>query len=159
MRYILRQKIFSFGDNFTIRDEAGNDIFIVKSQLLSFGHKLRIFDLGGNELCYIEQRLLRFMPEYDVYVGGTLTVNIKKKFTFFTKEFIITGEGGSFQIDGDFWAHEFDIVKNGRSVARISKSFFSFSDTYGVDIDDSEDQITNLALAVVIDLVAHDDHD
>ncbi|MCX7710240.1 MAG: LURP-one-related family protein [Clostridia bacterium] len=158
MRYIIRQKIFSFGDSFKIKDEAGNEIFMVKSQLLSFGHKLRIYDMAGNELCYIEQQLLRFMPEYDIYVGGGLTANIKKKFTFFKKEFIISGSGGEYYIDGDFWAHEFDIVKNGIVVARISKSFFSFSDTYGVDIDDREDQVTNLAMAIVIDLVCHHDN-
>ena len=139
-------------------DEYGNDAFIVKSQLLSFGHKLRIFDLTGNELCYIEQQLLRFMPEYDIYVGGSLTANVKKKFTFFSKEFLVSGPGGEYRIDGDFWAYEFDIVKDGYSIARISKKFFSFNDTYGVEIDDRQDQMTNLAIAVVIDLVCHDEH-
>jgi uncharacterized protein YxjI len=35
----------------------------------------------------------------------------------------------------------------------VSKRFFAFSDTYGVDIVDGEDDITILATAVVIDLV------
>jgi uncharacterized protein YxjI len=45
MRYVVRQKIFSLGDSFTIKDEGGNDIFVVRSQFLSLGHKLRIYDL------------------------------------------------------------------------------------------------------------------
>ena len=36
MRYIVKQKIFSLGDNFSIKNESGEDIFLVKSQLLSF---------------------------------------------------------------------------------------------------------------------------
>lgn len=165
MRYIIKQKIFSLGDSFAIKNEAGNDIFIVRSQLLSFGKKLRIFDLLGNELCYIEQRLFKFMPEYNIFVGGQFAVNVKKKFKLFKNDFIITGTGGQYYMDGDFWAWDFDIYKDNRMVARISKEFgsladiFSLRDTYCVDIGDDQDQIANLALAIVVDMVCHDKDD
>ena len=42
-------------------------------------------------------------------------------------------------------------------MARASKKWFSLSDTYAVDIDESEDQVLILASAVVIDLVSHPD--
>lgn len=156
MRYVVRQKIFSLGDGFRIKDEIGNDIFIVRSQILSFGKKLRIYDLLDNELCYIEQRLFKFMPEYDIYVGGQHMANVKKKFAFFKNDFEITSPGNSYYVEGDFWAHEFSIHSGSHMAARISKEFFSFTDTYGVDIDDREDQIPLLALAIVIDMVCHD---
>jgi len=35
----------------------------------------------------------------------------------------------------------------------VSKEYFSFKDTYGIDIVQGEDDITILATAVVIDLV------
>ena len=159
MRYLIRQKIFSLGDTFTIKDESGNDLFMVRQQLLSFGKKLRIFDLAGNELCYIEQQLFRFMPEYDIYVGGSLAVNVKKRFALFRNDFDINSDSGNYTIEGDFWAHEFAIYNNGALIANISKQFFSFTDTYGVDIDDRYDQITTLALAIVIDMVCHDHKD
>lgn len=159
MRYIVRQKIFSLGDSFSIKDEMGNDVFIVRSQLLSFGKKLRIFDLGGNELCYIEQKLFRFMPEYDIYIAGEHAANVKKKFALFRNDFEITSPRDQYFIEGDFWAHEFSIYRHSNLVARISKKFFSFTDTYGIDIDDSYDQISILALAIVIDMVCHDHDD
>lgn len=46
-RYQIRQKIFSLGDSFTIKDEVGNDVYRVRSKLLSFGDKLAIEDMGG----------------------------------------------------------------------------------------------------------------
>jgi uncharacterized protein YxjI len=159
MRYLVRQKIFSLGDSFTIKDEFGNDIFIVRSQLLSFGKKMRIFDLAGNELCYIEQQVLRFMPEYDVYIGGEHIANVKKKFALFRNDFEINSSTSNYYVDGDFWAHEFGLYRNDRLVATISKQFFSFTDTYGVEIDDSQDQVGTLALAIVIDMVCHDHKD
>jgi uncharacterized protein YxjI len=156
MRYLIRQKIFSLGDSFAIKDENGNDMFIVRSQLLSIGKKLRIYDLRDNEICYIEQRLFKFMPEYDIYIGGQHTANVKKKFALFKNDFEITGVNAQYYVDGDFWAHEFRIFKDGRMIADISKQFFSFTDTYGVDIDDSQDQVSGLALAIVVDMVCHD---
>lgn len=155
----MRQKVFSLGDSFTIKDEFGSDLFIVRSQLLSFGKKLRILDLEGNELCYIEQKVFRFMPEYDIYIGGEHIANVKKKFAFFRNDFQISSSVSNYYVEGDFWAHEFGLYKDGGLIARISKQFFSFTDTYGVDIDDRQDQIGTLALAIVIDMVCHDHDD
>lgn len=156
MKYIIRQKMFSLGDSFSIKDESGNDIFIVRRQLLSIGKKLRIFDMAGNELCYIEQALFRFMPEYNIYIAGQHIVNVKKKFAFFRHAFVIEGTNNQYKIEGDFFAHEFNIIKNSKIIARISKKYFSFTDTYGIDVDNGEDQVTTLALAIVIDMVCHD---
>lgn len=158
MRYIVRQKVFSLGDRFSIKDEGGNERFIVQSQLLSFGKKLRILDIEGNELCYIEQQVFRFMPEYNIMIAGQLVATVKKKFAFFRNDFDISSDYGSYSVEGDIWAHEFSIYRDGYSIAHISKAFFSFTDTYGVEIDDSHDQIIPLALAIVIDMVCHD-HD
>jgi len=160
MKYIVKQKIFSLTDSFNIKDEYENNMFYVKKQLLSFGNKLRIFDLSGNELCYIEQKVFRFMPEYNIYIAGELTATVKKKFALFRNDFEITSPlGDMYKIEGNFWAHEFTILKGDIPVATISKKFFSLSDTYGVDIDDNEDQVTILALAIVIDMVCHDEND
>lgn len=156
MRYVIRQKIFSLGDSFSIKDEVGNDVFIVRQQLLSFGKKLRICDMAGNELCYIEQRLFKFMPEYDIFIAGNLIANIKKKFTFFKNDFIITSPEGQFYVKGDIWAHEFEIYRDDSMIAHISKTFFSFTDTYGVEIIDDYDAMSTLALAIVVDMVCHD---
>lgn len=158
MRYLIRQKIFSIGDSFTIKNEQGNNVFTVRSQIFSFGKKLRIFDLMDNELCYIEQKLFKFMPEYDIYMYGSHIANVKKKFAFFKNDFVIESSGNNYYAEGDLWAHEFSLYNGGRLVATISKEFFTFSDTYGVDIDDGEDQVSTLALAIVIDMVCHDQH-
>ncbi len=77
MQYMIRQKIFSLGDKFTVKDENERDVFIIKSQLLSFGKKLRIFDLNENEVCYIEQQLFKFMPQYNIYINGEMIANVK----------------------------------------------------------------------------------
>ncbi len=156
MRYIIKQKIFSLGDRFTIKDEFENDVFVVQSKLFNIGRKLKIFDLIDNELCYIEQKLFKFMPEYNIYIGGQIIANVKKKFAFFKNDFDISSSMGNYYVEGNVFAHNFNIYKDGLTVATISKQLFAFSDTYFVEIDDNQDQIVNLAMAIVIDMVCHD---
>lgn len=46
-RYQIREKIFSVGDNFSIKDEVGQKVFTVRSKLFSFGDKLVLEDMVG----------------------------------------------------------------------------------------------------------------
>ena len=44
-------------------------------------------------------------------------------------------------------------------MAEVSKKWFSFTDTYGVEIDPGQNHILILAIAVAIDMMAHDEDD
>lgn len=156
MRYLVRQRIFSFGDNFTIKDELEQDRYIVKGKVLSFGDKLKIEDLCGNELFYIEQQLFRFLPEYYIYAGGQQMAAVKKQLSFFTPKFVIDSVYGVYDIQGNIFDYNFQISKDGRTVAIVNKKWFSFSDSYGVEIADGEDHAFLLTLVIVIDQVLHD---
>ena len=39
MLYLMRQKILSFGDDFTIQDDQGQDVFFVDGKAFSIGDK------------------------------------------------------------------------------------------------------------------------
>lgn len=158
MRYIVRQKIFSIGDKFTIKDENERDVYIVKSQLLSFGKKLRIFDLNEYEMCYIEQQLFTFMPQYNIYVNGEKIAQVKKKFALFRNDFEILSNNANYYVEGEFFAHEFRIFHDRKMIGQVSKKLLSLSDTYSVEVDDNEDQVLVLALAIVIDMVCHENN-
>jgi uncharacterized protein YxjI len=156
MRYAIKQKIFSFGDSFTIRDEAGNDCYTVKGKVFALGDKLRIYDMDGRELVYIEQKLFRFLPEYSIFYNGQLYATVKKEFTFFKPRFQIHSTMAEYTAEGNLWGMDFSILKNGKLAALVSKKWFAWSDTYGVEISDSEDPVFILALVIVLDQVLHD---
>ena len=61
------------------------------------------------------------------------------------------------EAEGDFLDHEYHFARGGRIVATVSKQWFSWSDTYGVEIADGEDDALLLASTVVIDMVCHGD--
>lgn len=156
MKYEIKQKIFSFGESFIIKDEQENPRFAVRGQIFSFGNKLSVENLMGNELVYIEQKLFKFLPEYSIFIRGEQVATVKKEFTFFTPKFYIESNMGNYDMQGEIFSHEFEIMKDGEAVASVSKQWFSFSDTYGVDISQNENQAFMLALVIVIDQVLYD---
>jgi uncharacterized protein YxjI len=153
MKYQVKQKIFSFGDSFTIKNEYGDDVYLVRGKVFSLGKKLTIDDLNGNELVYIEQKLLKLLPQYTIYMEGSAIATVKKEFSVFTPRFNIESDMGEYKIEGDVFSHEFVILKDNSTVGEVSKEWFSFSDTYGVKINDNENQAFMLALIIVIDEV------
>lgn len=158
MEYKVRQKVFSIGDKFTIRDMNDNDMFYVQGKIFSFGNKLRILDLANNELVYIEQKIFRFLPEYNIYMHNRHVAMVKKEFSFFKPKLYIQSDLGSFEVEGNIFAYDFNVKKDNRIVASVSKKFFSWSDSYKVYIDDREDQVLMLALVIVLDQVFHDNN-
>ena len=154
----MKQKVFSLGDKFTIRTENGEDAFLVNGEVFSLGHKLSFEDPQGNELLYIQQKLLSWGPTYELYRGDEHVGTIKKElFSFFRCTFEIhTDESGDLEAEGNFSDHEYTVTRGGEAIAQISKQWFAWSDTYGVDIADSADPVLILASTVVIDLCCHE---
>ena len=159
MRYVMRQKLLSLADNFTIKDEAGRDAFRVKGKIFSFGDKLSFQDMSGKELVFIEQKIFNFGPTYELWRGDEMLAQVKRHlFSFIHHRFSVDVPGPKdLEAEGDFFDHEYVIERGDQPVATVSKKWFSFADTYGIDIDDSEDQVLILATAVVIDMVCHKD--
>ena len=159
MRYVMRQKIWSFGDDYKIRDAAGNDVFFVDGKVFSWGDKLSFQDLKGNELAYIRQKLLAWGPTYYIEREGRVIAEVRKHlFTLLRCKFTVDVPGpDDLEAQGSFLDHEYIFERHGRTVATVSKRWFTWADTYGVDIADGEDDILILASAVVIDLVCHAD--
>jgi uncharacterized protein YxjI len=58
---------------------------------------------------------------------------------------------GDLEAVGDLFRHEYSISRRGRAVAQVSKRWLTIADSYGIEIEDDEDQILLLAGAVVID--------
>ena len=61
----------------------------------------------------------------------------------------------SFPVGLSLLDHEYNFERQGREVAQVSIHWFSWTDTYGVDVVSGEDDVLILATAVVIDMVCH----
>jgi len=157
MRYVMKQKFWSWGDDFHIRDADGKDAFFVDGRAFSWGDKLSFQDMQGNQVAFIRQKLLSWGPTYEIERDGRLVAVVKKKlFTLLRCRFTVDVPGpDDLEAQGSFLDHEYTFERHARPVAQVSKKWFSWTDTYGVDINDGEDHVLILASAVVIDMVCH----
>jgi uncharacterized protein YxjI len=159
VRYMMRERILSWGDDFTITDSDGDDVYHVDGKVFSFGDKLSFKDRDGKELALVDHKLLSIGPQYEIIRGGKTVAVVKKKlFTLLRAKFTVDVPGpDDLEARGNFLDHEYVFERAGREVARVSKKWFKLADTYAIDIDDGEDDVLILAAAVVIDLVSHPD--
>ncbi len=157
MRYVMKQKLFCWGDDFTIKSEDGQDAFFVDGKAFSIGDKLSFEDMQGKELAFIRQKLLSWGPTYEIYREGALFAVVKKQlFTMFRCRFTVDVPGpDDLEAEGNFLDMEYTFGRHGNVVATVSKRWFSWADTYGVDIAAGEDEVLILASTVVIDMVCH----
>ena len=81
MNLYIKQRIFTWGDKFSIYDEFGNERYYVEGEVFTFGKKLHLYDVAGNELAYIEQKIFTFLPKYFIHMPGRETVEVVKEFT------------------------------------------------------------------------------
>ena len=158
MRYVIKERFWSWGDDFHIYDEQKNEKFFVDGQAFSWGDKLSFQDMQGNELAFISQKLLTWIPKYEIYRQGQLFAEVVKEFSWFNKSFTLDVPGpNDYSIDGSFWQHEYKFTRQGRVVANVTKAFWSWTDTYGVEIIDGEDDVAILCSAIVVDQVLHNE--
>jgi len=159
MRYVMRQKVFCLGDDYTIKDESGQDRFIVDGAAFTIRDSTSFRDMAGNELCHIHKRLLSLGPTYEIDRGGSTITVAKHLFALFKCRFTVDVPGpNDLEAVGNFTDHEYTLTSaSGRVVATISKKWFAWTDTYGVEIADGQDDVLILAVTVVIDLCCHGD--
>ncbi|MBV9880098.1 MAG: LURP-one-related family protein, partial [Gemmatirosa sp.] len=123
--------------------------------------RLAVRDLAGRELATIRQKLFAWGPTYEIHRDGALAAVVKRElFSFIHHRFTVDVPGpDDLEAEGSFTDHEYTFRRGDRVVAAVSKRWFSWTDTYGVDVADGEDDVLVLASAVVIDLVCHPDDD
>jgi uncharacterized protein YxjI len=115
--------------------------------------------MQGREVAVIDQQVLSLGSKYEIIRDGKTVAVVKKHlFTLFRARFTVDVPGpDDLEAQGNFLDHEYTFERGGREVARVSKKWFSFADTYAIDIDDGEDDVLIIASAIVIDLVSHPD--
>ncbi len=155
MRYIVKEKIFHITEDSVISDEAGNPQFQVNGAFFSIHNRLEMQDVSGNKVAVIYRKLLAIGATYEVELTGRPIIELHKQlFTFFGDRFTVTIPGEqNVEISGNFTEHEFVFTRSGATIAQISKQWFSFHETYGVDVQNDADAAFVLACSLAIDMI------
>jgi uncharacterized protein YxjI len=159
-RYKIRQKMISIGDDFWIENQEGRKVFKVDGKALRLRKTLIFEDVDGNKLCQIQERWLPIKETMaiDGPDGEEMAVVKKALITPLRDKWDVKVKNGpDLDVQGDILDREYSIKQGWNKIARVSKKWFRLTDTYGVEIDDGQNDILILAIAVAIDMMAHDD--
>lgn len=151
MKLFIKQKVFSWKDKFTVKDEMGADRYFVEGEIFSFGKKLHVYDAHQTERIFLQQKVWSFLPRFFVFVDGLQVAEIVKEFTFMKPKYSVLGL--NWEVNGNFWAHDYEILNQGHVVVTIKKEWLTWGDTYVLDIGDARDEINALAVVLAIDAV------
>lgn len=158
MRFVMKQKLFSLRDSFEITDENERLAFTAKSHFFSVRKSFQLKDASDSDFAYIKKQLFAIKPKFEFEnTRGEKALLKKHFFPLFSHKFSLFLGAEKIEIFGDFWAHEYQFVKRGVVIAEVSKKWFSWSDTYGVDIDSSEHTWFVICTVIAIDCILHDD--
>ena len=151
MKLYIKEKVFSWGDKFTVWDAHGNERYYVEGEVFSFGKKLHVYNRHGEEVAFIKQELFTWMPKYTVTVGGREVAQVRREFTFFMPKYRVDGLG--WDVSGHFLEHDYEITKNGRHIVTITKEWMTWGDSYELNIAEDADELIALAVVLTIDCV------
>lgn len=148
MKLYIKQKVFSFKDRFTIADENEEVVYTVEGKVFSLGKKLKVFDANGEEVASIEEKVLSFRPRYYINIPDRDEITVHKKFSFKPKYVI---EGSDWMLQGDFFEHNYGIVEGSEPVMNLTKKWFTWGDSYELDIEHKDDMLLSVCIVLVVD--------
>jgi uncharacterized protein YxjI len=152
-RYRMREKLFAIGDDFWIETEGGDRAFKVNGKALRIRKTFVIEDPSGDELLKIQKKLVHVRDTMEIERGGGTVATVKKALiTPLRNRYAIHVENGSdLSAKGNIVDHEYEIERDGETVAEVSKRWFRVRDTYGIEVAPGENDALILAATVCID--------
>jgi uncharacterized protein YxjI len=153
-RYKMRQKVLAIGDDFWIENGRGEKVYKIDGKALRVRQTLIFEDRNGNELLKIQERMLRVKDSMEIEdpQGKRVALVRKALITPLRERWSVDIPGGSdLEVQGNILDHEFRIG----NVAEVSKKWFRIADSYGIEIEPGQNDVLILAVAAVIDMMAH----
>ena len=152
MKLYIKQRVFSWKDKFSVFDENENLKYFAESELFTFGKKIHLYEECGKEVSFISETITLFMPRFSIICDGTEVAEVVREFTFFRPKYRIDRLG--WQLEGEVFDHNYWLTdEKGDIVTTVSKAWFTWGDTYEIDIADDVDPVIALSVVLIIDAV------
>jgi uncharacterized protein YxjI len=159
MRYLVRERIFSIGEDFWVTDESGNKIYLVDGKALSLRDTFELKDQSGAVLATVHKKILAVRDTMEIERDGAVIAKVKKALVspLHHRSVIELTGGGELEAVGNVVDKEFEIRSGSTVLAHVSRSWFHVRDTYGVDVAPGQDDALMLAIAVCLDRIHEQD--
>ncbi|TSB47575.1 LURP-one-related/scramblase family protein [Alkalicoccobacillus porphyridii] len=153
MELYIKQRVFSFRDQFSVTDAQGNQLYEVQGKAFSFGDQLTLTEINGANQIAIKQKLASWMPRYMIEQDNRVIFEVVKKFSFFKTSFDILPS--NWTVEGEIFKHHYSLKDGTKELMLVKKEWLTWGDTYHVTIHDEELVLPCLAIMIVLDMVLH----
>lgn len=150
----IKQKVFSLSGKFTVKGQQENDVYYVEGSFMQIPKTFSIMNTTRDEVALITKKVFSFLPKFFVEVNGREVLTIKKEFSLFKARYTIDAAG--IEVHGTWWDMDFDILQQGEIIGKVSKEWFTWGDSYKVEILDEEMEAIIIAIVIAIDCVKAD---
>ncbi|GAA0321573.1 LURP-one-related family protein [Actinoallomurus spadix] len=158
MKFMMRERMFSIGDDFWIEDEAGDRVFLVDGKALRLRQTFELKGPGGEVLAVIRKKMVSIRDTMLVERDGDTVAKVHKKlFSPLRHKMVVElADGQEWTATGDLIEKNYRIESDQGVVAQTSRKWFRIRDTYGIEVDHPDVPLV-LAVAVAVDELAEDD--
>jgi uncharacterized protein YxjI len=157
MRYLVRERLFSIGDDFWVTGEQGNRVFLVDGKALRLRETFELKDAAGRIVATVKKKLIALRDTLEIEHDGAVVATVRKAMIspLHHRSAIDLADGSQLEAVGNIVDKEFDILAAGQPVAHISRAWFRVRDTYGVDVAPGQNDALILAIAICLDRIHH----
>ncbi|NMD72070.1 hypothetical protein HHO41_17380 [Bacillus sp. DNRA2] len=150
----IKQKVFSLSGKFTVKDHEEKDVYFVEGSFMQVPKTFSIIDTKRGQVALITKKTFSLLPKFFVEVNGREVLTIKKEFSFLKARYSIKAAG--IEVQGNWWDMDFQVSQNGEVIGKVNKEWFTWGDSYKVQILNEEMETIIIALVIAIDCVKAD---
>ncbi|MFD1662776.1 LURP-one-related/scramblase family protein [Streptomyces caeni] len=162
MRFLVRDRLLGFGDDYWIEDQHGNKVFLVDGKAMRLRDTFELKDTQGHVLIDIHRKMFALRDTMVVERGGDPLATIRRKRLSLLRNHyrVSLVDGTELDVSGKILDREFAVEYDGELLAQISRRWLHVRETYGVDIvRDDADPALLIAVAVCVIHLAEKEHE
>jgi uncharacterized protein YxjI len=151
MRYLVRDRLLAFGDDYWIENDSGDKVFLVDGKAMRLRDTFELKDSQGRVLIDIRQKMFALRDTMVVERDGEPLATVRRKrLSLLRNHYRVTlVDGTELDVSGRILDREFVIEYDGEPLAVISRRWLHVRETYGVDVV-REDADPALLIAVTV---------
>jgi uncharacterized protein YxjI len=153
MRYLVRDRLLGFGEDYWIEDDRGNKAFLVDGKAMRLRDTFELKDTRGRVLIDIHQKMLALRDTMIIERDGDPLATIKRKRLSLLRNHyrVSLVDGTELDVSGKILDREFAIDYDNELLAQVSRRWHHIRETYGVDVvRDDTDPALLIAVAVCV---------
>ncbi|MEU8590902.1 LURP-one-related family protein [Streptomyces sp. NPDC048664] len=153
MRFLVRDRLLGFGEDYWIEDQDGNKVFLVDGKAMRLRDTFELKDARGRVLIDIHQKMFALRDTMIIERDGETLATIKRKRLSLLRNHyrVSLVDGTELDVSGKILDREFAVDFDGELLAQVSRRWLHIRETYGVDIvRDEADPALLIAVAVCV---------